>query len=65
MEKMRRKAVIDEVTDDITMHDDYVDTMTQALAWLRDSEWLQLPADHEGLPELLPAPPHNGVAVYG
>lgn len=65
LEKMRRKAVMEEVNDDVTMHDDYVDTFVQALAWLRDSEWLQLPADFEGMPELLPVKEHTGVAVYG
>lgn len=56
MEKMRRKAVADQAVmdaqkDDLTMHDDWVDTFTQALAWLRDSEWLQLPADNANMPE--------------
>lgn len=53
MEKMRRKAVqgeaiLNEATDDITAHDDYVDTLTQMLAWLRDSQWLRLPEDDAG-----------------
>lgn len=65
MEKMRRKAVMDEVTDDITMHDDYVDSFTQVLAYLRDAEWLQLPSDLEGRPELPPPPTHSGVSTYG
>lgn len=65
MERTRRQQINREASDDVTAHDDWVDTMTQCLAWLRDSEWLQLTQDLIGLPELPPPPEHSGVAVYG
>lgn len=66
MERMRRSNhSISELHDDVTSHDDWVDTFTQCLAWLRDSEWLRLPMDTRSLPELPPPPAHTGVATYG
>jgi len=53
LERVRRAATVgtDTAIEDNMAHDDYVDTFTQMLAWLRDSEWLRLPADTADLPE--------------
>lgn len=46
MERLRRQSInAERLHHDATAHDDMVDTFVQALAWLRDSQWLRLPED--------------------
>lgn len=65
MERLRRQAIgSEDLHKDVTAHDDYVDCFTQALAWLRDSEWLRLPADNANEPEPM-VEAGQKVAAYG
>ena len=43
--------------------DDYVDTFTQALAWLRDSDWLRMPKDPVYENDEEPKPKYNPYAA--
>lgn len=48
------RPFVDQLTKfgpNVTAHDDYVDTFTQAAAYLRDAGWLELPEVEEDEPE--------------